>query len=286
MRSRGTLFWGSLFLTLLLLLPIIGVVQFLSAQRARQERVRQANAAASSVTVESGAQLTATVLVVVQQEDPGFVLVRLDAPAAALTLCPLPGSLQVDAPAGTTTLADCTMSAGPARAARLLGNTVGQAPDFYLAATPACLTGLWEQDTAARLDTSALLDAETRKARGLDGDPVVEFTAANAAETLAELSRGQNGPTAARLRAAVWSALLRQNSAQLPGLIRGLRSASARTLTDLRAQDLNGLEQGMEYLSTSPSLTVSVTVPPVTSCPGEEWQLTDEGAGELLALLQ
>ena len=83
MRSRGTLFWGSLFLTLLLLLPIIGVVQFLSAQRARQERVRQANAAASSVTVEPGAQLTATVLVVVQQEDPGFVLVRLDAPAAA-----------------------------------------------------------------------------------------------------------------------------------------------------------------------------------------------------------
>ena len=85
MRSRGTLFWGSLFLTLLLLLPIIGVVQFLSAQRARQERVRQANAAASSVTVEPGAQLTATVLVVVQQEDPGFVLGRLDAPAAALT---------------------------------------------------------------------------------------------------------------------------------------------------------------------------------------------------------
>ncbi|MDD6319597.1 MAG: hypothetical protein PUA63_01880 [Oscillospiraceae bacterium] len=286
MRSRAALFWSSLGLTLLLILPLIGAVTYFSAQRSAQERVRQANTVTSGVTVEPGAQFTATVLVVVQQEEPGFVLLRLDAPAASLTLCGLPSSLRVNAPSGTTTLADCSQSAGPARAAQLLGQTVGAAPQFYLAATPACLAGLWEQGTAARLDTSALLDADARRDKGLSGDPVVEFGPEDAASLLAQLSLGQNAPAAARLRVSIWSALLRQNPAQMPELIGGLRAASARTLTDLRAQDLNTVEQTMEYLCASPSLTITAAVPSMTSCPGQEWELTQEGTEQLLEILQ
>ena len=124
MRSRRGIFWYSLGLTLLLLLPMVLTVAFFTDQYQKQQLLRQASAAEDSLRVEPGAQGVFRLLLVVQQDKPAFVLARVDGPQQAVTLCALPGSLLVDAPAGRTTLAECALSAGAGRAAQLLGNTV------------------------------------------------------------------------------------------------------------------------------------------------------------------
>ena len=107
MRSKRGIFWYSLGLTLLLLLPMILTVAFFTDQYQKQQLLRQASAADSTLRIEPGAQGILTLLLVIQQEEPAFLLVRADGPQQTLTLCALPGSLRVNAPAGTTTLADC-----------------------------------------------------------------------------------------------------------------------------------------------------------------------------------
>lgn len=112
MRSNRGIFWYSLGLTLLLLLPMVLTVAFFTDQYQKQQLLRQASAADSTLHIEPGAQGVYTLLLVVQQEDPAFVLARADGPQQTVTLCALPGSLCVSAPSGTTTLAECALSAG------------------------------------------------------------------------------------------------------------------------------------------------------------------------------
>lgn len=140
MRIR--LFFSALALTLLLLLPMIGLVEYFDMQRQMQERVRRANAAGTAVQVDPASRYMGSLLLAVQKEEPEFILLRMDAPAATLTLCGLPGNMQLAAPSGTTTLAAAYLAAGPARAAQLLGDTLGTAPQHYLAATPQLLCQL------------------------------------------------------------------------------------------------------------------------------------------------
>ena len=83
MRSRAGFFWCSLWLTLLLLLPLILVVGFLARQRQTQQELRQAAANQSQLQIEPGAQSVWRMLLVVQKEEPAFVLVRADGPAGA-----------------------------------------------------------------------------------------------------------------------------------------------------------------------------------------------------------
>ena len=154
MRIR--LFFSALALTLLLLLPMVGLVEYFAIQRQMQERVRRANAAGTAVQVDQASRYMGSLLLAVQKEEPEFILLRMDAPAATLTLCGLPGNMQLAAPSGTTTLAAAYLAAGPARAAQLLGDTLGTAPQHYLAATPNCYASFWEQGTTVRLDMAAL----------------------------------------------------------------------------------------------------------------------------------
>ena len=123
MRIR--LFFSALALTLLLLLPMVGLVEYFAMQRQMQERVRRANAAGTAVQVDPASRYMGSLLLAVQKEEPEFILLRMDAPAATLTLCGLPGNMQLAAPSGTTTLAAAYLAAGPARAAQLLGDTLG-----------------------------------------------------------------------------------------------------------------------------------------------------------------
>lgn len=74
MRSRAGFFWCSLWLTLLLLLPLILVVGFLARQRQTQQELRQAAANQSQLQIEPGAQSVWRMLLVVQKEEPAFVL--------------------------------------------------------------------------------------------------------------------------------------------------------------------------------------------------------------------
>ena len=204
MRIR--LFFSALALTLLLLLPMVGLVEYFAMQRQMQERVRRANAAGTAVQVDPASRYMGSLLLAVQKEEPEFILLRMDAPAATLTLCGLPGNMQLAAPSGTTTLAAAYLAAGPARAAQLLGDTLGTAPQHYLAATPSCYASFWEQGTTVRLDMAALQE---------DTDPhqnfVAEIEAATAETALRDLGAGQTDAGAARLLAAYTAALFRQN---------------------------------------------------------------------------
>ena len=171
MRSRAGFFWYSLWLTLLLLLPLILVVGFLARQRQAQQELRQAAANQSQLQIEPGAQSVWRMLLAVQKEEPAFVLVRADSPARSVTLCALPGQLLVNAPAGTTTLGECTLSAGAGRAAQLLTATLSTGETampslYYLAATPSCWVDCAGSGTAVRFDTSSLLPPAARLALG------------------------------------------------------------------------------------------------------------------------
>ena len=91
MRSRRGIFWYSLGLTLLLLLPMVLTVAFFTDQYQKQQLLRQASAAEDSLRVEPGAQGVFRLLLVVQQAKPAVVLTRVDGPQQAVTLCALPG---------------------------------------------------------------------------------------------------------------------------------------------------------------------------------------------------
>ena len=168
MRSNRGIFWYSLGLTLLLLLPMVLTVAFFTDQYQKQQLLRQASAADSTLHIEPGAQGVYTLLLVVQQEEPAFVLARADGPQQTVTLCALPGSLRVSAPSGTTTLAECALSAGAGRAAQLLVGTVATgetaAPALhYIAATPATWADCAGRTASARIDTASGRDTDLFK---------------------------------------------------------------------------------------------------------------------------
>lgn len=203
---RVRLFFSALALTLLLLLPMIGLVEYFAMQRQMQERVRRANAAGTAVQVDPASRYMGSLLLAVQKEEPEFILLRMDAPAATLTLCGLPGNMQLAAPSGTTTLAAAYLAAGPARAAQLLG-IPWYRPAHYLAATPSCYASFWEQGTTVRLDMAALQE---------DTDPhqnfVAEIEAATAETALRDLGAEQTDAGAA----GCWQLTPRPYSAKTP----------------------------------------------------------------------
>ncbi|WP_455501783.1 hypothetical protein [Gemmiger sp.] len=289
MRSHRGIFWYSLGLTLLLLLPMVLTVAFFTDQYQKQQLLRQASAADNTLRIEPGAQGVFTLLLVVQQDDPAFVLARADGPKQTVTLCALPGSLLVNAPAGTTTLADCALTAGAGRAALLLANTVATgetaAPDLhYIAATPATWAAC-AGSASVRFDTAALLGPAARQKLGYGENPVADCTAAQAEALIAELESAL--PAAGEkctARAAVWAAFARQDPALTAALPDGLRRQSARLLTDLLAADLNALEETLTYLSTRTALTVDYVTAATAPAKGGV-MLTEDGTKTVYDLL-
>ena len=275
MRSRAGFFWHSLWLTLLLLLPLIAVVAFLARQRQAQQELRQAAASQSQLQIEPGAQSVWRMLLVVQQEEPAFVLMRADGPAHSVTFCALPGQLLVNAPAGTTTLAACTLSAGAGRAAQLLTATLATGetalpPLYYLAATPSCWVDCVGSGTAVRFDTSSLLQPAARLALGYGSEAVQSVSATDTVEFIAALQSQLTGSAAGNARAAVWAAFARY---------------SARTLTDLTAQDLLRAGETAAFLQSQPALTVDYLTAAVTDAPGGV-ELSEDGLQIVERLLQ
>ena len=290
MRSRAGFFWHSLWLTLLLLLPLIAVVAFLARQRQAQQELRQAAASQSQLQIEPGAQSVWRMLLVVQQEEPAFVLVRADGPAHSVTFCALPGQLLVNAPAGTTTLAACTLSAGAGRAAQLLTATLATGetalpPLYYLAATPSCWVDCVGSGTAVRFDTSSLLQPAARLALGYGSEAVQSVSATDTVEFIAALQSQLTGSAAANARAAVWAAFARQNPDLLTAVPEAWRRYSARTLTDLTAQDLLRAGETAAFLQSQPALTVDYLTAAVTDAPGG-MELTEDGMQIVQTLLR
>ena len=290
MRSRAGFFWHSLWLTLLLLLPLIAVVAFLARQRQAQQELRQAAASQSQLQIEPGAQSVWRMLLVVQQEEPAFVLVRADGPAHSVTFCALPGQLLVNAPAGTTTLAACTLSAGAGRAAQLLTATLATGetalpPLYYLAATPSCWVDCVGSGTAVRFDTSSLLQPAARLALGYSSEAVQSVSATDTVEFIAALQSQLTGSAAGNARAAVWAAFARQNPDLLTAVPEAWRRYSARTLTDLTAQDLLQAGETAAFLQSQPALTVDYLTAAVTDAP-DGVELSEDGLQIVQTLLR
>ena len=251
MHKRRGLFFQSLVLTLLLVIPMMGTVVFFASQRTEQQLLQQAAVDQTQLAEPAGARQTHRLLLTVQADTPAFLLLRLDGPEQAVLFCALPGNLVLQAPAGTTTLAECYLAAGPARAEELLGQTLGMAPDAYLAATANTWAGLWGLEDPVRFDTAAVFTAEERRELDCGEESVVELTASQASDFLARAAAlpDQTPAALSRVRGALWAAFFRQFPDHLADLAAGARSVSSQTLTDLRAQDLAELEETLTWLS-------------------------------------
>lgn len=284
MHKRRGLFFQSLLLTLLIVLPMMGGVVYFAARRGERQAA-EAAAAGTTLAEPAGARSTHRLLLAVQGEEPAFLLLRLDGPAQQALFCALPGEMQLQAPAGTTTLAACYLTAGPARAAKLLGDTLGIAPDAYLAATAAGFADLWGDGPAIRFDTAAVLEEAVRAELGYGQDSLAELDAAAAPEFLQAAARaGLPPPALAQARAAVWAAYFRQGQPNLAALPDAVRAASARLLTDLTAQDLARLEETLTWLSGAAGFTADYVAAGTEPAVGG-WQLTADGRDTLLELL-
>ena len=284
MHKRRGLFFQSLLLTLLIVLPMMGGVVYFAARRGERQAA-EAAAAGTTLAEPAGARSTHRLLLAVQGEEPAFLLLRLDGPAQQALFCALPGEMQLQAPAGTTTLAACYLTAGPARAAKLLGDTLGIAPDAYLAATAAGFADLWGDGPAIRFDTAAVLEEAVRAELGYGQDSLAELDAAAAPEFLQAAARaGLPPPALAQARAAVWAAYFRQGQPNLAALPNAVRAASARLLTDLTAQDLARLEETLTWLSGVAGFTADYVAAGTEPAAGG-WQLTADGRDTLLELL-
>lgn len=284
MHKRRGLFFQSLLLTLLIVLPMMGGVVYFAARRGERQAA-EAAAAGTTLAEPAGARSTHRLLLAVQGEEPAFLLLRLDGPAQQALFCALPGEMQLQAPAGTTTLAACYLTAGPARAAKLLGDTLGIAPDAYLAATAAGFADLWGDGPAIRFDTAAVLEEAVRAELGYGQDSLAELDAAAAPEFLQAAARaGLPPPALAQARAAVWAAYFRQGQPNLAALPDAVRAASARLLTDLTAQDLARLEETLTWLSGAAGFTADYLAAGTEPAAGG-WQLTADGRDTLLELL-
>lgn len=287
MHKRRGLFFQSLVLTLLLVIPMMGTVVFFASQRTEQQMLRQAAADQSRVSEPAGARNSHRLLLAVQAESPAFLLLRLDGPQQAVIFCALPGELVLQAPSGTTTLGECYLTAGPARAAELLKDTLGIAPDAYLAATANTFASIWGEDADIRFDTASVLSAEERKELDCAEETVLELTPAQGTAFLGQAAKlpGQQPANMAKVRGALWAAFFRQNPQHLAGLAEGVRGAGGQTLTDLRAQDLYDLEETLTWLSTATGYHVDYLTPELSRTAGG-WQLTEESLQTVQILLE
>ena len=262
MQSGPKAFWLSFFLTLAILVPLLG--GFVLYGLWQQSTVAPAQITQSGVPVASPSQENDhTLFVAVAAEEPGFVLLRLDGLNNVIRICPVPGASVVSAPGGPTLLRDSYTSAGPGRAAELLSQTLNIRIDRYLAITPASLSTAWNGMEPPRVNLTGLLEPDELEALGLGEDPVVSLAPETASEFLAKLE-GEGVPPARleRIRGAVWDAALRQ---QLPGLsttlIEGLRKASSTLLSDLTVTDLYDMQETLDWLSRQQAQVEAQVVP-------------------------
>ncbi len=192
-------------------------VAFFADQYQKQQLLRQASAADSTLHIEPGAQGVYTLLLIVQQEEPAFVLARADGPQQTVTLCALPVRC-ASAHLRTTTLAECAVCRGRAGRTAARRHSAGGRP------LPRRCTISRPRPPPGRLRGPHSLGASTRhrcwmpphaRAWATVRTPS-PCTAAQASELIAQLQAAL--PRAGSMaRAAVWAAFLRQDPALLAG---------------------------------------------------------------------
>ena len=111
-------FWLAFFLTLAVVVPLLGSFALWSVWQQADQALRAAQSTSGlRIQVPTG-ENTFTMLAVVAGEEPAFVLVRPDAAGGELAVWTVPADSVVRTASGSyTTLRDCYTDAGPGRAA-------------------------------------------------------------------------------------------------------------------------------------------------------------------------
>lgn len=277
MQNGPKAFWLSFFLTLAILVPLLG--GFVLYGLWQQGTAAPAQIAQSGVPVGSPTQENDhTLFVAVAAEQPGFVLLRLDGVNNVIRVCPVPAASVVSAPSGPTLLRDSYQSAGPGRAAELLSQTLNIQIDRYLAIAPASLGTAWNGMEPPRVNLTGLLEPQELAALGLSEDPVVSLAPESASEFLAKLAaEGVPPARLERVRGAVWDAALRQ---QLPSLsttlIEGLRKASSTLLSDLTVTDLYDIQDTLNWLTRQQAQVEVEVIPGRWGDAGDRYEFTED----------
>ena len=261
METKGwKSFWTALWVSLLVLLPLVAGTAVL-AQRQAAGRVR-ASESQSGVPVQLPREENhLTLLACVAGDDPAFVLLYLNADQNCIHLLAVPGQLAVPFSDGEASLADCYAAAGPARCLQGLRAVLDLPEDaHYLAATPETLAGLCDGYGSLRVGFSGALSPE--ELARFEQAGVGDWDGVSAHAFLEELAASLPPASTAAARAAVWDAFFRQNLDALPASLPGaLRAASASLLTDLTAADLLTLEDTLELLANGQAAVTSGVLP-------------------------
>lgn len=258
-------FWAALGTALLVLLPLVGGTVLLTRQMLRTQWLAQTAEPQSGVAIQLPRETDRmTLLLCTAGEQPGFVLVYLNAAQNAAHLLAVPGELTVPFGSGEASLAQCYAAAGPARCRQALIETLALPEDtFYLAFSPAVLEKLASRYGAVRVGFSGALTADELASVGPNGN-VQALSAGDAAAFLSEMDAAGTIPPAHRAaaRAAVWDAFFRQNFELLPSTLPdALRAQSSSLLTDFSAQDYALLGDVLEFLANDRAEVQSGALP-------------------------
>ncbi|HIX34611.1 MAG TPA: hypothetical protein IAA46_11435 [Candidatus Gemmiger avium] len=239
-------FWLAFFLTLAVVVPLLGSFALWSVWQQADQALRAAQSTSGlRIQVPTG-ENTFTMLAVVAGEEPAFVLVRPDAAGGELAVWTVPADSVVRTASGSyTTLRDCYTDAGPGRAAEALAGTLGIEVRYYLAATRQGWGTIGDGLGQVRVNLDGVAAAASLARAGLADDPVAQLAPAKLDELLEKL--GCESPESDGVRAAVWLAAARQKAEQLPTVLPdGIRAAGG-LLTNMTALDINTLAQTLEF---------------------------------------
>ena len=211
-------FWAALGAALLVLLPLVGGTVLLTRQMVRT-RIQTAQPQSGVPIQLPRAEHRMTLLLCTAGEQPGFLLVYLNAAQNSLNLLAVPGELTVPFNGETASLAHCYGAAGPARCRQALLEVLGLPEDmFYLALSPAVLEKTASRYGPVRVGFSGALTADELAETGLSA-AVQSISAKEAHALLSGWDADGTLPPARRAaaRAAVWEAFFRQGGGQQRG---------------------------------------------------------------------
>ena len=262
-KTRGWQpFWAALGAALLVLLPLVGGTILLTRQSLRTRLAAKPQSGVAVRMPKTENQLT--LLVCTAGEQPGFVLLYLNASQNCIRLAALPAETAIPFGQGEATLAQCYAAAGPARCREALLEPLALPETTrYLALSPSVL--------AAIADRYGMLRVGFSGAQSL-------FSGWDKDGTLPPSHR-------AAARAAVWDAFFRQDLELLPTTLpAALRAHSSELLTDLTAQDFLTLESTLEFLANGNAAVSADALPGAWNPTRRFYGLTDASRASVQTL--
>jgi len=241
-KTRGWQpFWAALGAALLVLLPLVGGTILLTRQSLRTRLAAKPQSGVAVRMPKTENQLT--LLVCTAGEQPGFVLLYLNASQNCIRLAALPAETAIPFGQGEATLAQCYAAAGPARCREALLEPLALPETTrYLALSPSVLAAIADRYGMLRVGFSGALTADELAQCSLSGG-VQALSAREAQSLFSGWDKDGTLPPSHRAaaRAAVWDAFFRQDLELLPTTLpAALRAHSSELLTDLTAQDFFG----------------------------------------------